>query len=79
MTEILEQLAKKHRTYISQLRIQPGLRWEALGDLYRFPNKETYPMEEWSEAASYLLGCLVEFSSYQQVENDLRPFSMAVQ
>ena len=79
MTKLLEELAKKHRTYISQLRLQPKLKWEALGDLCRFSDKEKYPLEEWSEAVSYLLGCLVEFSSYRQIENDLRPFSMAMQ
>lgn len=53
---LLEQLADRHRTYIQNLRQQPGLKWEALGDLYRMENKEQYPLPVWNEAVSYLLG-----------------------
>ena len=46
MNDLLEQLADRHRTYIQSLRQQPGLKWEALGDLYCMENKEQYPLPE---------------------------------
>ena len=54
---LLDRLAEQHRTFISNLRLQPALKWEALGDLYHLENKEQYPLKEWEEAVSYLLGC----------------------
>ena len=56
---LLDRLAEQHRTFISNLRLQPTLKWEALGDLYHLENKEQYPLKEWEEAVSYLLGCEV--------------------
>lgn len=75
---ILDLLAKQHRTFISNLRLQPALKWEALGDLYRFENKEQYSLKEWEEAVSYLLGCEVRFENYKQIERSLKPFSLQV-
>ena len=49
-TGLLEDLAEQHRTFISNLRLQPALKWEALGDLYRMETKEQYPLKEWEEA-----------------------------
>ena len=56
---LLDLLAEQRRTYISNLRLQPELKWAALGDLYRLPDKERYPLKEWEEVVSYLLGCEV--------------------
>ena len=67
---------EKHSTFLSNLRLNPELRWESLGDLYRLPDKEQYSLKEWSQAVSYLLGCEVIFKNYQQVENSLKPFSL---
>lgn len=55
-TGLLDLLAEQHRTFISNLRLLPELKWAALGDLYRMENKEQYPLKEWEEAVSYLLG-----------------------
>ena len=53
-TGLLDLLAEQHRTFISNLRLLPELKWAALGDLYRMENKEQYPLKEWEEAVSYL-------------------------
>lgn len=76
--DLLGQLANRHRTYIQNLRQQPGLKWGALGELYRLPRKERYPLGEWGEAVSYLLGCEVRFGDYGEIEKSLKPFSLEV-
>ena len=73
---LLDVIAKQHRTYISNLRLQPELKWAVLGDLYRLPDKEKYPLKEWEEAVSYLLGCEVHFNSYEEIGKSLKPFSL---
>ena len=75
---MLDLLAEQRRTYISNLRLQPELKWAALGDLYRMENKEKYPLKEWEEAVSYLLGCEVHFNSYEEIGKSLKPFSLQV-
>ena len=75
---LLDLLAEQRRTYISNLRLQPALKWAALGDLYRMENKEKYPLKEWEEAVSYLLGCEVHFNSYEEIGKSLKPFSLQV-
>ena len=75
---LLDLLAEQRRTYISNLRLQPELKWAALGDLYRMENKEKYPLQEWEEAVSYLLGCEVHFNSYEEIGKSLKPFSLQV-
>ena len=75
---LLDVIAKQHRTYISNLRLQPELKWAALGDLYRLQDKARYPLKEWEEAVSYLLGCEVHFNSYEEIGKSLKPFSLQV-
>ena len=75
---LLDLLAEQRRTYISNLRLQPELKWAALGDLYRMENKEKYPLKEWEEAVSYLLGCEVHFNSYEEIGKSLKPYSLQV-
>lgn len=75
-TELLDVIAEQHRTYISNLRLQPELKWAALGDLYRLQDKEKYPLKEWEEAVSYLLGCEVHFNNYEEIGKSLKPFSL---
>ena len=75
---LLDVIAKQHRSYISNLRLQPELKWAVLGDLYRLPDKEKYPLKEWEEAVSYLLGCEVHFNSYEEIGKSLKPFSLQV-
>ena len=77
-TRLLDVIAKQRRTYISNLRLQPELKWASLGDLYRLQDKERYPLNEWEEAASYLLGCEVHFNSYEEIGKSLKPFSLQV-
>ena len=76
MEGLLDKLALKHRIYISDLRLRPTARWDARGDLAQYPDKERYPLREWEDAVSYLLGCEVKFENYEQVENSLKPFSL---
>lgn len=77
-TGLLDRLAVRHHTYIANLRQQPVLKWMALGNLYRMENKERYPLAEWNEAVSYLLGCEVRFENYEAIKRSLKPFSMEV-
>ncbi len=71
---LLDVVAEQHRTFISNLRLLPELKWAALGDLYRLPDKERYPLKEWEEAVSYLLGCEVHFENYEAIGKSLKPF-----
>ena len=75
---LLDVIAKQHRTYISNLHLQPELKWASLGDLYRLQDKERYPLKEWEEAVSYLLGCEVHFENYESIGKSLKPFSLQV-
>ena len=68
-TGLLDVIAEQHRTFISNLRLLPELKWASLGDLYRLPDKE---------AVSYLLGCEVHFNSYEEIGKSLKPFSLQV-
>ena len=77
-TGLLDVIAEQHRTYISNLRLLPELKWASLGDLYRLPDKEKYPLKEWEEAVSYLLGCEVHFNSYEEIGKSPKPFSLQV-
>ena len=77
-TRLLDLLAELHRPFISNLRLLPELKWAALGDLYRLPDKEKYPLKEWEEAVSYLLGCEVRFNNYEEIGKSLKPFSLQV-
>ena len=71
---LLDRIAEQHRTFISNLRLLPELRWAALGDLYYMENKEQYPLKEWEEAVSYLLGCEVHFENYEAIGEVSSPF-----
>lgn len=42
-------------------------------------DKEQYPIKEWEEAVSYLLGCTVRFASYEEITNSLKPFSLGLE
>ena len=75
---LLDRLAEQHRTFISNLRLQPTLKWEALGDVYQRENKEQAPLKEWEEAVSYLVGCEVRFANYEDIGKSLKPFSLKV-
>ena len=52
-------------------RSSSGARWQ----LHDLKGKEQYPLAEWSEAVSYLLGCTVHFESYGQITASLKPFA----
>lgn len=77
--ELLECLAKREHALISDLRLVPRLKWAALRDLYYLKDKEQYPLKEWEEAVSYLLGCTVVFQSYEEITNSLKPFSLGLE
>jgi len=61
---------------VPQLRAKADLKWTVLGELCRCGHKQRYVLEEWSEAVSWLLGCEVQFESYEQIGQSLKPFSM---
>lgn len=75
---LLTQVAKQHRTFVSNLTQQPDLKWTALGDLYRMEDKTRFPLKDWEEAVSYLLGCTVHFRDYEEIGKSLKPFSLQV-
>ena len=75
---LLTSLAGQHRTFPDNLRLQSALKWEALGTLYHLENKEQYPLKEWGETVSYLLGCEVRFERYEDIGKSLKPFSLKV-
>lgn len=76
---LLDRLAEQNHAFISSLRLVPHLKWAALRDLHRMENKEQYPLKEWGEAVSYLLGCTVVFQSYEEITNSLKPFSLGLE
>ena len=43
---LLDVVAEQHRTFISNLRQMPELKWAAHGDQYRLPYKERYTNKE---------------------------------
>ena len=49
------------------------------GTVYYLKDKEQYPIKEWEEAVSYLLGCTVTFNSYEEITNSLKPFSLGLE
>lgn len=55
------------------------MKWAALRSLYCWKKKEQFPLTEWSEAVSYLLGCEVRFESYDEIEKSLKPFSLEME
>ena len=72
---LLDEIACKNKRYISDLRLFPELKWRVLAQLHDLKGKEQYPLAEWSEAVSYLLGCTVHFESYGQITASLKPFA----
>lgn len=76
---LLDRLAEQNHTSIFNLRLVPHLKWAALRDLYCMKHKEQYPLKEWGEAVSYLLGCTVVFDSYETITNSLKPFSLELE
>ena len=49
-----------------------------MGELYAMPDKEMYPLSQWSETVSYILLCEVRFNSYEDISKSLKPFSLKV-
>ena len=76
---LLDKVAEQNHAFISSLRILPHLKWAALRDLHRMENKEQYPLKEWGEAVSYLLGCTVTFNWGGEITNSLKPFSLGLE
>lgn len=72
----MKRIAAAHKTSLTNLVRMPVLKWAALGEICRFEGKEKYPLTEWNKAVSFLLGCDVEFESYDEIGKSLRPFSL---
>ena len=68
--------AKEQGVHAERLRTDPGLKWETLGELCHFSKKRQYPLKEWDEAVSFLLGCEIHFASYEEIGKSLKPFSL---
>lgn len=75
---ILEEIAPKGDKQLRNIRSDPALKWRALARLHATRGKEQYPLEEWSQAVSCLLGCAVCFESYAQVRDSLKPFAQGL-
>lgn len=76
--KILEILAPKGNRQLENIRANSQLKWRALAQLSRLPEKKKYPLADWSEAVSCLLSCSVHFDTYAQVISSLRPFSQGL-
>ena len=72
----MKKIAEMHKSSLTNLVRMTALKWAALGEICRFEGKERYPLAKWNEAVSFLLGCDVEFESYDEVGKSLRPFSL---
>lgn len=75
---ILEVIAPKGTRQLENIRANSQLKWRALAQLSRLSEKGKYPLADWSEAVSCLLGCSVHFDTYAQVANSLKPFSQGL-
>lgn len=68
--------AKEQGVHAERLRTDSKWKWEALGALFRFSEKKKYSLKEWEEAVSFLLGCEIHFTSYEEIGKSLKPFSL---
>lgn len=75
MLGILDELALKYSVYISDLRLCPFLTGKAFSDLSDYLQRQTHPLNEWSDTVSYLSGRQIAFQTYQEVEDYLKQFS----
>lgn len=73
--KVLEVIAPKGSRQLENIRANRELKWRALAQLSRMPEKGAYSLADWSEAVSCLLGCTVHFDNYAQIKNSLKPFS----
>lgn len=69
-------LAKDIGTSMPNLRRVPKFKWAALKAMASMNDKQRFALDEWGGAVSYVLACLVEFESYDQIENSLKPFTL---
>ena len=76
--DLLEELKRETKIPVTSSRLAPEKRWEALGWLCRLPCKERFPLKDWEETVSCLLGCQVWFGGYDEVEKSLKPFSLTI-
>ncbi len=75
---LLEELKRETKIPITAPRLAPEKKWRALQWLYHYKEKQKFPLDEWEETVSFLLGCQVRFGSYEDVEKSLKPFSLTI-
>lgn len=75
---LLDELKRETKIPVTAPRLAPEKKWEALKWLFHFKEKERFPLEEWEETVSFLLGCQVRFSCYGEINRSLKPFSLEV-
>ena len=75
---LLVELRRETKIPVTAPRLAPEKKWEALKWLFHYREKQRFPLEEWEDAVSFLLGCQVRFSCYGEINRSLKPFSLEV-
>lgn len=65
---LLEELAAARKVFLSDLRLDPKIKQDALFDLRNMPDKEKYSLAVWGDTLSYLLGIPIQPGSYEQIQ-----------
>lgn len=75
---LLDELQRETKIPVTAPRLAPEKKWRALQWLYHYKEKQKFPLDEWKETVSFLLGCQVRFGGYEDVEKSLKPFSLTI-
>ena len=75
---LLDELRRETKIPVTAPRLAPEKKWEALKWLFYYQEKQRFPLGEWEDTVSFLLGCQVRFDSYEDAEKSLKPFSLEV-
>ena len=75
---LLDELKRETKIPATAPRLAPEKKWKTLQWLYQYKEKQRFPLEEWEETVSFLLGCQVRFGCYGEINRSLKPFSLEV-
>lgn len=75
---LLEELKQTTKIPVTAPRLAPEKKREALRWLCLYKEKQRFPLSQWENAVSFLLGCQVRFDGYGDVEKSLKPFSLTI-
>lgn len=75
---LLDELRRETKIPVTAPRLAPEKKWKALQWLHHYKEKQKFPLDEWEETVSFLLGCQVRFGCYGEINRSLKPFSLEV-